>query len=102
MVPIFTVTTMRLRGGAGDANKDSKYNDVLYLTNINFKWNGLPTFDFDEKILFPLQNGLGSIALHKATLLDTALQKDHRRWFARRSNDRCCVTKYIRRTQSKR
>ena len=76
MVPIFTATIMRLRGGAGDANKDSKFNDIPYLTNINFKWNGLPTFDFDEKILFPLQNGLGSIALHKATLLDTALQKD--------------------------
>ena len=63
MVPIFTVThesmnfTMRLRGGAGDANKDSKYNDIPYLTNINFKWNGLPTFDFDEKILFPLGPG---------------------------------------------
>ena len=51
-------STLRLRGGMTDREKlqfisnDSKFNEIPYLTNIRFLWNGLPTIDFIIKIMY--------------------------------------------------
>ena len=66
-------TFVRIRGGGED---DKRANEVPYLNNIRLYWHGLPMVDFAEKILHPLQNGLACIIIGKATLLDTALEKD--------------------------
>ena len=56
-MPVFLIMNnrkniLRLKGGAGgDPNNDSKFNEIPYLSKMNFMWNGLPCLDFDEKIL---------------------------------------------------
>ena len=67
--------SLRLRG-SGDPNNDSKFNDIPYLTNMRFEWDGLPCLDFGEKILNPLNNGLGSMNVKGATLLETVQERD--------------------------
>ena len=49
---------LKLRGGGGDVNHDKSYNQIPYLNNIAFEWNGLPSIDFNERVLYPLNNGL--------------------------------------------
>ena len=68
---------LRLRG-AGDPNpnQDSKFNEIPYLSKMNFTWNGLPCIDFDEKILNILNNGLGSMNIKGGTLLQTVRRTD--------------------------
>ena len=74
--------TLRLRGGMTDREKlqfisnDKNFNEIPYLTNIRFLWNGLPTIDFIIKIMYPINNGLGSITVGSDTLLTTALNRD--------------------------
>ena len=67
---------VRLRGGVPDPNNDSKHNMIPYLTNIRFTFNGLPCIDFQERVLDPLNNGLGSMNIKGATLLQTAQETD--------------------------
>ena len=69
---------IRLRGGVGgtDPNTDEKFNDIPYLTSSKFKWNGLPCFDFIEKVKNILDNGLGSINIKDGTLLMTVRMID--------------------------
>ena len=67
--------SLRLRG-SGDPNNDSKFNDIPYLTNMRFEWDGLPCLDFGENILNPLSNGLGSMNVKGATLLETVQERD--------------------------
>ena len=74
-LPIRSVT--RIRGG-GD---DEKYNDIPSLTSSRFMWDGLPCIDFQEKVMYPLNNGLGSVYVKGtnqtgATLLQTVRQTD--------------------------
>ena len=66
---------LRLRG-SGDPNNDSKYNEIPYLSNIRFEWDGLPCLDFNEKIMYPLNNGLGSMNIKGATLLQAVQETD--------------------------
>ena len=41
---------LRMRGGAGgNMNVDSKFNEIPYLSKMNFMWNRLPCLDFGEK-----------------------------------------------------
>jgi hypothetical protein len=72
---------LRNRGGTpgGQAmytNQDTKFNDIPYLTNMRFMWNGIPCVDFHIKVVFPLNNGLGSITVGDDTLLDCGQFKD--------------------------
>ena len=71
-----SINSLRLRGGGGDANSSKDYNQIPYLTNMNFKWNGLPCIDFQERVLYPLNNGLGSVLCNGATLLATCKRSD--------------------------
>jgi hypothetical protein len=68
---------LNLRGGG---NEDKNRHEIPYLTNIKFQWNGLPMIDFIEKIIYPLNMGLGSFSMGKpgrtATLLITAKKRD--------------------------
>ena len=66
--------SMRLRGGADE--QDKNYNDIPYLTKRNFIWDGIPCLDFREKIMYPLDNGLGSIWQKGGTLLQTVKYVD--------------------------
>ena len=68
--------SLRLRGSGEDMNNDDKFNKIPYLDNIRFKWNGLPCMDFREKVLFLLENGLGSMMSNGGTLLQTVRQRD--------------------------
>ena len=55
----YTFHSLRLRGGARDnPNEDSKNNDIPYLTKANFSWDGLPCFEFIERVMYPIDNGL--------------------------------------------
>ena len=65
---------LRIRGGA--PNSDKNFNDIPYLTNMKFLWNGLPCIEFNERIMYPLNMGLGSFYHKGATLLRTAMQRD--------------------------
>tara|TARA_B110000503_G_scaffold9966_1_gene13425 strand:+ start:4208 stop:5791 length:1584 start_codon:yes stop_codon:yes gene_type:complete len=69
---------LRLRGGVGGTNPnvDDKFNEIPYLTSNKFMWNGLPCFDFVEKIKNVLDNGLGSINIKDGTLLMTVRMID--------------------------
>ena len=69
-------TTLRVRGGAGDPSSDKRFNEIPYLTNIRFEWDGLPSIDFQERVLNQLDNGLGSILQSGATLLQTVNERD--------------------------
>ena len=69
-------SAIRMRGGTPDPNNDSKHNTIPYLTNIKFIYNGLPCIDFQERVMDPLNNGLGSMNVKGATLLQTALEQD--------------------------
>ena len=65
---------IRLRGSGPDPNNDRRYNQIPYLDSRKFFWNGLPCIDFNERIYIPIQNGLGSISMKGATLLQTVRQ----------------------------
>lgn len=68
---------LRLRGAGGDDfSRDNKYNEIPYLTNTRFMWNGLPSIDHLENVVYPLQNGLGTVIQGGSSLLDTVLRKD--------------------------
>lgn len=71
------IPILNLKGGG---NEDKNRHDIPYLTNMKFAWNGLPMIDFIEKILYPLNMGLGSFSMGKpgrtATLLLTAKRRD--------------------------
>ena len=69
-------TTLRVRGGAGDPSSDKIFNEIPYLTNIRFEWDGLPSIDFQERVLNQLDNGLGSVLQSGATLLQTVNERD--------------------------
>ena len=68
--------TLRLRGKGDDVNNDSKHHDITYLTNIKFRWDGLPCIDFRERVLHILENGLGTTLTGGGTLLQTVLETD--------------------------
>lgn len=70
------VIVLRLRGSGNNPNHDRTYNDIPYLTQRNFQWNGLPTIDFNEKVLNLLNNGLGSVSIKSGTLLSTVRETD--------------------------
>ena len=44
-------TPLRLRGGAGDPSSDKSFNEIPYLSNIRFEWDGLPSIDFQKRVL---------------------------------------------------
>ena len=68
---------LRLRGGGDDnPSSDSKYNEIPYLSNSKFLWDGLPCIDFDEKVMYPLNNGLASMSVKGATLLQTVKDRN--------------------------
>ena len=67
---------LRLRGAGDNANVDSKFNEIPYLSKMNFMWNGLPCLDFGEKVLNMLNNGLGSMNIKNGTLLATIRRTD--------------------------
>ena len=73
-------SSLRLRGGMSPRNEyvnnDSKFNEIPYLTNIKFLWNGRPCIDFNLKVMFQIDNGLGSITVGSDTLLKTAQLTD--------------------------
>ena len=76
-IPPVHIKAVRIRGGAGsEPNTDSKFNEIPYLTKMNFMWNGLPCLDFDERVLNVLNNGLGSINIKSGTLLATVRRTD--------------------------
>ena len=71
-------STLRIRGG-GDT--DDKYNVVPSLTDMRFMWDGLPCIDFRERIMYPLENGLGAVYVKGSnqtggTLLQTVRRID--------------------------
>ena len=68
--------TLRLRGSGNDFNNDKTHNEIPYLSKIGFLWNGLPMIDFQEFVMNPLNNGLGSISMKDATLLATVQRSD--------------------------
>ena len=70
------IGSLRLRGKGDDVNNDSKHHDIPYLTNIKFRWDGLPCIDFRERVLHILENGLGTILTGGGTLLQTVLETD--------------------------
>ena len=72
----FHTVGLRLRGGMDNPSLDEKSNEVPYLKNIKFFWNGLPCIDFSENIMFPLENGLASITVKGYSLLDACRQTD--------------------------
>ena len=43
------ITVMRIRGGG--PNSDKNFNDIPYLTNMKFLWNGLPCIEFNERVM---------------------------------------------------
>jgi len=65
------VYILRVRGG-GDTDKN--LNEIPFLNDIKFIWNGRPGIDFIEKIMYPLNNGLASITVSKASLYETAME----------------------------
>ena len=65
-MPIQLDVALRLRGGSPDANNDSKHNEIPYLSNMRFMWSGLPSIDFQDLVMNPLNNGLG--VGHKSTV----------------------------------
>jgi hypothetical protein len=67
---------LRVRGGTNDPNSDKRFNEIPYLSNIRFEWDGLPTIDFQERVMNQLDNGLGSILQSGATLLATVNEVD--------------------------
>ena len=73
-------SSLRLRGGMSPRNEyvnnDSKFNEIPYLTNMKFLWNGRPCIDFNLKVMFQIDNGLGSITVGSDTLLKTAQLTD--------------------------
>ena len=46
------------------------------MNKIRFEWNGLPQVDFMENVMYPLNNGLGSIVEKGYSLLRTAKRTD--------------------------
>ena len=63
--------SIRLRGGGDDnPNTDSKFGDIPYLTNAKFYWDGQPKVDFNERVMYILDNGLASMSIKGGTLLD--------------------------------
>ena len=69
--------SLRLRGGTPYPSNDKSFNEIPYLTNMRFLWNGLPQIDFVRRIMYPLNNGLGSVTLNGDTLLSTARRTDN-------------------------
>ena len=67
------IHVIRVRG-SGDTDK--KIHEIPYLNDIRFMWNGRPCIDFTDKVMYPLNNGLASITLGKASLYTTALERD--------------------------
>ena len=71
---------IRARGGmpqgmnedAYYVNQDSKFNDIPILTAMRFLWNGIPQIDFMTKVVYPLNNGLGSMLVGNSNLLQCA------------------------------
>ena len=57
-------SSLRLRGGGkvDDAQYDNKSNDIPALTKMNFIWNGQPSIDFNERVLYVFMAGLGSVS----------------------------------------
>ena len=71
IVKISSNPYMRLRGGGDDnPSTDSKFGDIPYLTNVKFYWDGQPKVDFNETIMYILDNGLASMSIRGGTLLD--------------------------------
>ena len=64
---------LRLRGAGDDFSRDNKYNEISYLTNTRFMWNGLPSIDHLENVVYPLQNGLGTVIMDGSSLLEAAI-----------------------------
>ena len=72
-------SVIRIRGGAPHyehVNNEKHFNEIPYLTNIKFLWNGRPCIDFNLKVMFQIDNGLGSVTVGNNTLLSTAKLTD--------------------------
>lgn len=70
-------TSIRIRGGTSEnPNADEKSNEIPYLRDSKFFWNGLPCIDFIEIVMFPLENGLASMSVKGYSLLDAVNQTD--------------------------
>ena len=70
-------SSVRIRGGAPDnPNADEKTNEIPYLKDSRFFWNGLPCIDFIEVVMFPLENGLASMSVKGYSLLDAINRTD--------------------------
>ena len=67
---------LRIRGAGDDPNNDKNHHDIPYLTNMRFRWDGLPCIDFRERVLNTLENGLGSMLTNGGTLLQTVRRQD--------------------------
>ena len=65
---------MRVRGGTPNPTPaDKNYHQVPYWDASKYEITGMATWDFDEKIKFPLDLGLQSISQDKDTLLRTVM-----------------------------
>ena len=67
---------LRLRGSGFERLHDKEYSNIPKLTQMGFKWNGLPMPFFMEKVMYPLNMGLGSVTQDKYSLLANAQNRD--------------------------
>ena len=72
----FVANPIRMRGGMDNPNVDEKSSDIPYLTNQKFMWNGLPCIDFQEKVMYPIENGLATMTVKGYSLLSACQQTD--------------------------
>ena len=67
---------LRLRGGMDNPNVDDKSSEIPYLSHQKFMWTGFPCTDFQEKVMYPMENGLASMTVKGYSLLDACNQTD--------------------------
>ena len=67
---------VRIRGGGFERLHEKEYYNIPKLTQLGFKWNGLPMPFFVEKVKFPLDMGLGSVIQDRYSLLANCQNRD--------------------------
>ena len=69
-------TMIRVRGAGFERLHDKEYSNIPKLTQMNFKWNGLPMPFFQERIMYILDMGLGSVLQKDYSLLANVQNRD--------------------------
>ena len=94
---------LRLRGGMDNPNVDDKSSEIPYLSHQKFMWTGFPCTDFQEKVMYPMENGLASMTVKGYSLLDACNQTDAGGIFGVRiwsTSTRCCTCRCGRRERT--